>query len=148
MIAPFARSSELRWITKAETVFGGNVRMREDREPQIASLQTVWRNILVLMIVGGSAFLAVISIAYFMHDNIIVDLGYKHFATIFGLPAAAAASLVIVLVTRAVSGPMSVEFFGLKFQRAASETIMWVICFLAIAYKVDSTWKLEYVPSR
>ena len=54
----------------------------------------------------------------------IVDPGYRHFASVFELPAGAAASLLVVLVTRAVSGPMSVVFFGLKFQGAASETIM------------------------
>jgi hypothetical protein len=59
---------------------------------------------------------------------------------------AAAASLLIVLVTRSVSGPMSVEFFGLKFHGAASETIMWIACFLAISYAIERTWKLEYTP--
>jgi hypothetical protein len=90
--------------------------------------------------------MALISIFYFMHDTIIIDLGYRHFASIFGLPAAAAASLVVVLVTRAVSGAMSVEFFGLKFQGAASETLMWILCFLAIAHTIEATWKLEYLP--
>jgi hypothetical protein len=95
-------------------------------------------------VIGGAGFIALISTLYFMHDTVIVDLGYRHFATIFGLPAAAAAALLVVLVTRAVSGPMSVEFLGLKFHGAASEAIMWVLCFLAIAYAVGSTWKLEY----
>jgi hypothetical protein len=108
--------------------------------------QIIWRNIIVLLVLGGGALVAALSLLFFMHDTVIVDLGYKHFASIFGLPAAAAASLLIVLVTRAVSGPMSVEFFGLKFHGAASETIMWILCFLAIAYAVERTWPLEYAP--
>jgi hypothetical protein len=98
------------------------------------------------MVIGAAGFIAFISLVYFMNDSVIVDLGYRHFATIFGLPAAAAASMLIVLVTRAVSGPMSVSFLGLNFRGAASEAIMWVICFLAISYAVQATWKLEYTP--
>jgi hypothetical protein len=111
------------------------------------NVQNIWRNIIVMIVLGVGAFIALISISYFMQDAVIVDLGYRHFASIFGLPAAAAASLLVVLVTRAVSGPMSVEFFGLKFHGAASETLMWVICFLAISYAVEVTWKLEYTPA-
>lgn len=107
-------------------------------------LQNLWRNIIILAVLLGFGFAAVISLQFFMHDTVIVDLGYRHFASIFGLPAAAAASILIVLVTRAVSGPMSVEFFGIKFRGAASETIMWVVCFLAISFAVEKTWKLEY----
>jgi len=120
----------------------------DNRKPitQHSDFQNIWRNIIVLIVLGTGAFLALISILYFMQDTVIVDLGYRHFASIFGLPAAAAASLLVVLVTRAISGPMSVEFFGLKFHGAASETIMWIICFLAIAYAVEHTWPLEYTP--
>jgi hypothetical protein len=113
---------------------------------RVAGLQTVWRNIIILLVIAGGAYVAFLSLIYFMNDSVIVDLGYRHFATIFGLPAAAAASLLIVLVTCAVSGPMSVKFLGLDFRGAASEAIMWVICFLAISFAVQGTWKLEYVP--
>jgi hypothetical protein len=118
---------------------------RDGSDRRTANLQAIWRNVIILMVITGAGFIALISILYFMHDAVIVDLGYRHFATIFGLPAAAAAALLVVLVTRAVSGPMSVEFLGLKFHGAASEALMWVLCFLAIAYAVGSTWKLEYV---
>jgi hypothetical protein len=116
----------------------------DDTQGRTTRLQAAWRNVIILLVVGGFGFLAWISILYFMNDTVIVDLGYRHFATIFGLPAAAAGSLLIVLVTRAISGAMSVEFLGLKFQGAASEAIMWVVCFLAMAYAVGSTWNLEY----
>jgi hypothetical protein len=119
--------------------------MREG-QPVTHDFQAIWRNIIVLLILVGFGFAAVITLLYFMRDAEIVVLGYKHFPSIFGLPAAAAASLLVVLVTRAVSGPMSVEFFGLKFHGAASETIMWIICFLAISFAVERTWPLEYVP--
>ena len=116
----------------------------DDTQGRTSRLQAVWRNIIILLVVGVYGFIAWISLLYFMNDTVIVDLGYRHFATIFGLPAAAAGSLLIVLGTRAISGAMSVELLGLKFQGAASEAIMWVVCFLAITYAVGSTWNLEY----
>lgn len=109
--------------------------------------QNVWRNLVVLVVLGGSVTVAYLSLLYFTQDGIIVDLGYKHFASIFGLPAAAAASLAIVLLTRAISGEMSVEFVGFKFKGAAGEAIIWILCFLAITYAIQVTWKLEYTPS-
>ena len=108
--------------------------------------QNLWRNLIIIIVIGGFGFAGFISLLFFMHDYTIVDLGYKHFASVFGLPAAAAAALLVVLLTRAVSGAMSVEFLGLKFHGAASETIMWVLCFLAITYAIGHTWSLEYSP--
>jgi hypothetical protein len=108
--------------------------------------QIFWRNATIAVVLGIAIFSAVISLYYFIIDGVIIDLGYKHFITIFGRPAAAAAALAIVMVTRAISGQMSVEFFGLKFHGAASEAIMWVVCFLAITYAVKSTWLLQYIP--
>lgn len=75
-------------------------RRGEDTQSGTTRAQAAWRNIFILLVVSGSGFIAWISLLYFMNDTVIVDLGYRHFATIFGLPAAAAASLVIVLVTR------------------------------------------------
>jgi hypothetical protein len=98
--------------------------MSVDRDKHL-DFQNIWRNAIVVIIVGAGTLMALVSIFYFMHDATIVDLGYKHFASIFGLPAAAAASLLVVLVTRAVSGAMSVEFFGLKFHGAASTTLAY-----------------------
>lgn len=110
------------------------------------NIQNIWRNIIILMVIGGASYIGIVSLLFFTSDSVITDLGYKHFASVFGLPAAAAAAILIVLVTRAVSGPMSVELFGLKFHGAASETLMWVLCFLAIAFAIERTWKLEYLP--
>jgi hypothetical protein len=109
--------------------------------------QIFWRNTTIFVVLLTAVFSCVISLYYFIIDGVLIDLGYKHFLTVFGLPAAAAASLAIVMITRAISGQMSVEFFGLKFHGAASEAIMWVICFLAITYAAQRTWELVYVPS-
>jgi hypothetical protein len=112
------------------------------------AVQALWRNIAILMILVAAGFIAVISIVYFMHDTEIVRLGYQHFASIFGLPAAAAAALAIVLVTRSISGPMSAKFLGFEFQGAASEALMWILCFLAIVFAIEKTWPLEYALSK
>jgi hypothetical protein len=69
--------------------------MPNGREDDTTRLQAAWRNVIILLVVGGFGFLAWISILYFMNDTVIVDLGYRHFATIFGLPAAAAARYLL-----------------------------------------------------
>jgi hypothetical protein len=119
---------------------------KHENPPIADRYQVLWRNITIGVVLVIAIFSAGISLYYFIIDGVLIDLGYKHFITVFGLPAAAAASLAIVMVTRAISGQMSVEFFGLKFRGAASEAIMWVICFLAITYAVKNTWSLQYVP--
>ena len=120
--------------------------MEDMKPPVIDRYQIFWRNATIATVLLIGIYSAVISLYYFIIDGVIIDLGYKHFITVFGLPAAAAAALAIVMVTRAISGQMSVEFFGLRFRGAASEAIMWVICFLAITYAVRSTWELQYIP--
>ena len=109
-------------------------------------MQSLWRNLVIGTFILVVLFIASMSAVYFMQDWIVVDLGYRHFASIFGLPAAAAASLAIVLITRAVSGHMEVEFFTLKFKGAASEAIMWLVCFLGITFAIEKTWDLKYDP--
>jgi hypothetical protein len=87
---------------------------------------------IVILVIGFACIIALFSLIFFQRDTTIIDLGYRHFASIFGLPAAAAAALAIVLLTRVISGPMSVEVLGLKFQGAASETICGLLVFLLL----------------
>ena len=118
-----------------------------DVVPSNRGLAGMWRNVVILLVVTGTVWSAVVILISFTKDDTIVDLGYKHFPTLLGLPAATAAALVIVFVTRAIAGQMSVQFFGLKFQGAAGESIIWILCFLAMVYGIQVTWKLQYVPT-
>ena len=70
-----------------------------------------------------------------------------HFAATIGLPAAGMASLCLVLVLRTVAGPIKFKGLGFEFDGAAGPIIMWVICFLAIAIGIKTTWPLVTHPA-
>lgn len=64
----------------------------------------------------------------------------QHFAGVVGLPAAAAASLFLVIVLRMVDGPLEVELGPLKFKGAAAPIVFWLLCFLAMALAIKMVW--------
>ena len=68
------------------------------------------------------------------------DIAQKHFAATVGLPMAAAASLFIVLVLRATSGPLEFEGIGFKFRGASGPIVLWLLCFLGIAAALKMLW--------
>ncbi|MEW6992301.1 hypothetical protein AADZ91_16655 [Colwelliaceae bacterium 6441] len=72
-------------------------------------------------------------------------LGLTHFPSLVGLPAAAIASIFIVLVLRTIAGPLNFKAMGVEFSGASGPTILWVICFLSITLAIKLTWPLQYV---
>jgi hypothetical protein len=72
-------------------------------------------------------------------------LGLLHFPTIVGLPAAAIASIFIVLVLKTVAGPMEFKILGMEFKGASGPTAFWVVCFLSICLAIKITWPLVNV---
>ncbi len=57
----------------------------------------------------------------------------EHFAAVVGLPAAAIASLFIVIILEASSG-------NIEFKGASGPIIMWVVCFLSIVLAIKALW--------
>ncbi len=72
------------------------------------------------------------------------QIGLKHFPTLVGLPAAAIASIFVVLTLRTVAGPLEFKLLGLEFKGASGPTAFWVLCFLAICLAIKLTWNLTY----
>lgn len=72
------------------------------------------------------------------------EIGLMHFPTIIGVPAAAIASIVIVLTLRTVAGPLEFKLLGLDFKGASGPTAFWVLCFLSICLAIRLTWNLCY----
>lgn len=84
---------------------------------------------------GRIAYLAII-------ERYWVEIGLKHFPTVVGLPSAAIASIVIILVLRTVTGPLEFTFFGFEFKGSSGPTVFWILCFLAISLAIRLTWNL------
>ena len=63
-----------------------------------------------------------------------------HFPGMVGLPAAATVSFILVVLLRQTEGPVEFEGLGFKFQGAAGQVAMWMVCFLAFASAIKLVW--------
>lgn len=64
----------------------------------------------------------------------------NHFAAVVGLPMAGIFSLWVVTILRSKSGPIEFDAFGLRFRGASGPVVLWVLCFLAIAFAIKLLW--------
>jgi hypothetical protein len=64
----------------------------------------------------------------------------EHFAAVVGLPMAAIFALWIVTILRSQSGPIEFEVFSFRFRGASGPVVLWVLCFLAIAFAIKLLW--------
>jgi hypothetical protein len=68
------------------------------------------------------------------------QIARRHFAAVVGLPSAALAAFFVVVVLRTVAGPVEMKVLGFEFRGASGPIVMWIACFLAIAW----LWPLQY----
>ena len=64
----------------------------------------------------------------------------EHFAAIIGLPSAAIVSLFLVLLLEHYAGTIEFECLYFKFKGASGPIVLWVFCFLAIAFGMWLLW--------
>jgi len=93
--------------------------------------------------VGWVLYMVYDAAKYHFWDRIVLE----HFASIIGLPCAAVASLILVLVLRTVAGKTEFKFLGFEFKGASGPIIMWILCFLAAALAITQTWNLTFTGS-
>jgi len=63
-----------------------------------------------------------------------------HFSAVVGLPVAALVAAFIVVGLRHSEGPIKFEGFGMKFEGASGQVILWVITFLSISAAIKLLW--------
>ena len=73
------------------------------------------------------------------------DVGKKHFAAVVGLPAAALASFLLVVVLETAAGHIELRVLGFEFKGASGPIVMWVLCFLAVAFAIWLLWDKTFV---
>jgi hypothetical protein len=96
-----------------------------------------------LIVIGCAAFTAVFLFGgawNILHEAWLLDVAREHFAATVGLPFAALAALVIVVVLEISAGPIEFEGFGLKFKGAADPVVFWILVFLAINASIKLLW--------
>lgn len=102
-----------------------------------------WASVLAVITYGVALF--ILFLVGGMAEPRMKELALKHYATVVGLPSAAAAALFIVLVLKAAAGPIEFSAWGLKFTGASGPIVLWVFCFLAIVTAIRVVWGQTYV---
>jgi len=87
---------------------------------------TGWAAIIVAGLFASAFFVMTLMGAY---HGLWVQVATEHVPSIIGLPCAAAASVVLVLLLRTVAGNIEIKVLGLEFKGAAGPIIMWILCF-------------------
>jgi len=74
-----------------------------------------------------------------------IDMLKNHYAAIVGLPAAAAGSFVLSILARQISGDksMKVSIGTFNIEGPAGPVLLWVVCFLAMAFAIRIVWPLK-----
>jgi hypothetical protein len=88
----------------------------------------------------GSLAFAYMMFAVTFEYGFLKEIVHDHFAAIMGLPLAAAVAFVLVIFLRQAAGPIQFEGLGFKFNAAAGQVVMWVVCFLALAGAIRLCW--------
>ena len=105
------------------------------------SLKTILHVAVVVGTFIVTAFYA-ISLSYWawIDKGWFLDIVKNHFAATIGLPLSAIAALVVVILLEFTSGPIKMKALGFEFEGAAAPAIVWIFCFLAMAFGIKLVW--------
>lgn len=97
------------------------------------------------VIIAGTAiftgiFLALNIYLLWFDTTIARDVISQHYAATLGLPLAAIASLVLVILLEASSGPIEFKGLGFEFKGTSGQVVLWVFVFLSMAMAVKLLW--------
>lgn len=91
-----------------------------------------------LIVICSAVFYAFVR--YGDTQQLWIPIAQQHFAAVVGLPMAALASAIVVLVLRVSAGPIEFDAWGLKFKGASAPIVFWILCFLAISVSIKMLW--------
>lgn len=97
------------------------------------------------VIVLGTIFVAASFLLFIVYNSWIssvwlMRLVNEHSAAIIGLPMAAMAALVIVLLLEFSVGHISFKFAGFHFKGASGPMVLWVMSFLSMVIGIKLLW--------
>ena len=76
----------------------------------------------------------------FKENSWIIEIYKNHFVAGIGLPFAAIAAFIIVIVFKHQDGDVEVKMLGFEFKGASGQIMMWVIVFLSEALALKFLW--------
>jgi hypothetical protein len=101
------------------------------------------RTVAVLVLIAASVLGGVFVFASarrILESGAWIKIAQEHFAAVIGLPAAALASLFVVIFLEAKSGRIRFEALGFKFDGASGEVVLFVLVFLAFSSAIRMLW--------
>lgn len=105
-------------------------------------LEAIWQQRLLLIalfvatLMVAMVFFTYIVSAYtsFKYPEKFRLLAGDNASMLIALPQCAAVSFALVVFLRQTDGPITIEGLGFKFTGAAGPVILWILCYLAMAY--------------
>jgi|SRR5665213_244748 len=89
----------------------------------------------------GAAFFGGSFYAMVWEHEWVEKMVQQHFAAIIGLPCAALAAALLVMILEINAGDIVMKGpFGFEFKGAAGPLTFWIFCFLAIAVAIKINW--------
>jgi len=114
-------------------------RPQADKDHRRLKMVTFWMVIAGTGLASAAFLVSTLQLLLFERD-IALDIITQHFAATVGLPFAAIAALVLVIVLEASSGPVEFEALGFRFKGASGQVVLWIAVFLAITLAIKLLW--------
>jgi len=106
----------------------------------VSSLRVILTWIVAALTLGYFCFLFYWQYYAGVQDD-IWEVIVNHYAVFIGLPCAALASLLIVLVLEQAAGtPLEFSGLGFQFKGAAGQIAMWLACYVVIVLSIKLLW--------
>ena len=77
-----------------------------------------------------------------IRNNVNMEIIRDHWAGLFVTPLLVVFSLLLVFITKIVSGPITFKLGGGEISGAASEGLMWIFFFLSLVWGFSELWNL------
>jgi hypothetical protein len=97
-----------------------------------------WAVLVAAAIFAAGVFL--VGSGSILYNPAAFQMSMSHFAATIGLPCAALASLLVVIVLEGTVGPIQLKGLGFEFKGAAGPIVFWLLCFLAITFAIHLLW--------
>lgn len=116
----------------------------------ITSSDIMLRMIASWVIMFGTCLFAAMFFGFLIYHSLwpttssgswFVSILEKQFGATVALPLSGIASVCVILLLKATTGPIEFEGLGFKFRGASGPIVLWVMCFLAMVLGIHLLWK-------
>jgi len=114
-----------------------------------STVERIFRKLsIIIALFAFSLTILVLAVLYFsaiyrgIQDGVWLPIIKDPFVAAFGFPLSVIVSFAIVQILRGFHGPIEFQAFGMKFMGATGPVLLWLLCFLGIAWGISFLWTL------